>query len=246
MSNLSVSKIVDLSVEFKAAIKNGDIDKIQELAQKGAPTDVEIGGVPALLYAAQRDMWNVVDELFVLEVDLDVKYDVLGWALIHQMASAGKNEELHNYLPYINFKNVKEIGKGQTPLMIAIEAGHKETFKILLEHGGELRATDNEQNNVAHYLAKVGWNDELELISEKQHKLFIQPNKKSETVLSITGLTLGDFMLNTKNVVETVESVDGVKDTLISTDSLDVKENAVDVEEAVSPAKKKLSKVKRI
>lgn len=237
MSHVNISTIVDLSTELKNAVKSGDIPKIVELVESGAPTDTEIGGIPILLYAAQRDLWDIVEELFILNADLDIKYDVLDWTLIHQMAMAGKNEQLENYLPFIESKNVKDNARGQNALMIACEAGHKETFKILMDAGVELRGVDLENNNALHYVAKAGWQDILELVAEKHYQLFSLPNKNGDTVLSLTATTMSDFIKDAP--VETKsEAVDSVSVSSV----VDGAEPATDVK----TAKKKLSSVKKI
>lgn len=240
MSEVNLKTVMEKSTELKQAVKEGNIPKIVELVESGAPTDLEIGGVPILIYAAQRDLWDVVEELFVLNADLDIKYEILNWALIHQMAQVGKDVQLSNYLPFIQDKFIKEGSKGQNALMIAIDANRKSTYKILLENGLELRSTDNLGNNGLHYLAKSNWIDEIKEVAESNFQLLTLPNKKGETVLSILNMQLSDFVQDEKVSIMNNISSNQTESVVVESDTPEVEQ------EIEKPAKKKLSKVKKI
>lgn len=239
MTQIKLETIVEKSVKLKQAVKDSNIKEIVSLVESGAPTDIEIGGIPILLYAAQRDLWDVVEELFILNADMDIKYEIMNWTLVHQLSLAGKDKQLENYLPFIEDKNVKEDSKGQNALMIAVTANHYSTFKVLLNSGVELRSTDKEGNNVLHYVARAGWVDILSEVAEKHIQLFSLKNKNGETVLSITGMKLGDFVKEENRPAPKIN--ENIEDAAnINT----LEDNPVEVE--ISPAKKKLSKIKRI
>lgn len=236
MTIIISESLVEKITKLKKAVKESNIEDIVTLVKAGAPTDAEIGAVPMLLYAAQREMWDVVEEFFILGADMDIKYNILDWTLIHQLASSGQDEKLENYLPFINNKNQIEKSKGRNALMIAILSDKRSTFDILKEANLEIRCTDKDGNNVLHYLARAEWIDVLKELVEKHYTLFTVPNKKGETVLDIANMKMTDFIENVSENVEDVTSFEDVGN-IIGQNQEEVK---------VTVAKSKLSKIKRI
>lgn len=131
---------VPLSSYFKAAIENNDHATLEDILDKGAdvnePLDSSGSNKRALHLAAEMGNFQAMMIIFgwsKMPVLQDIK-DSKGWTPLHYASSIGRSGEVEYLIAKgcdINAAN----GFGNTPLMLAAEAGHLQALKILLNKG---------------------------------------------------------------------------------------------------------------
>lgn len=231
--SLSIAKIRELELELIAAIKVNDVPEAARVLESGISPDFEYTGVPILLYAAQRELWPMVEELYMANANMDATNELSGWTFLHQLVAANRIKEVHQYIDFIDRGYAKEFTKEQDAFMLSVDLGHREIFDVLVEKEFEFRAKDKENNNVFHYVAKAGWIDVLNKHGEKNFQLLSATNKSGETPLSLAGLTISDLSFEK-------QSNESVKANEPNVESV---EEASSVE-ATTEAKPKLGKLK--
>lgn len=214
---MNYSEINGLKAELVDAVRGRNIDDMIKVLEKGMKegvelTDAELAGMPLVLYCAQTERWDMLDELYMANASLNAKYDVANWTLLHQLCATNRIEELKNYLPEISNGYEREKNNGQNAMMICIDKGHKEIFEMLVDIKLDFRQVDNNNNNTFHYLAKVQWLDLLKVYGQNPtyNNLLNAKNKEGETPLSLSGLKMVDIIDNEVSEKTEVERVDGV------------------------------------
>lgn len=179
-------KIHDVIKLYHENIKNYNLLKIKEILDEYPEIiDEDISVVAPILYAAQNENWELFEELFVREANLDVKVGGLDMYLIHCVIK-NKRTPVQALKGVINYANNNVVNSfGQTPFMVAIESDNKLALELLEKNGKiDLIKKDIKNNNVFHYLANSE-NYKLfqEILSknENYYKLIEQKNKNKET-----------------------------------------------------------------
>jgi hypothetical protein len=150
----------DINNEFIDAIMKSDLEKVKELfaAENQPYINIEINGVPVIVYAAQKQDWAIVEELYNMEADLDAKIPYLQWHLVHECVKNAPDRVTKAVLEYCNINAQTKSGK--TPLMVAITENKIAMAEYLIDVGRmDLSIVDVDHNNAAHYAAKSGLYD---------------------------------------------------------------------------------------
>lgn len=158
---------IELNKQFEDAVLQGNIDKVRELFAENKSEDqipyidIEFQAAPGIMVAAQQGNWEMVEELYNLGADLDVKVMPQKWYLINECISNAPERVTKAIISYSNV-NVQN-NKGETPLMIAIKRQKGFMAEFLLETDRvDLSLVNDNLENAAHYAAR-----------EKNHELFL-------------------------------------------------------------------------
>lgn len=238
---MNLAEFTRLQSELIEKVRKNDLEGVKACLETGISPDCELAGTPLILYAIQRELYEVADELFCAEANISVAYELSNWTVLHQLSATGRIAEIKNYYDFMDNVKAKDKNKGQDALMIALDNGHKEVFEFLLEKGLELRSQDKDGSNLFHYLAKAGWMDIFEREAPKYISLLQVKNKKGETPLTMTGLTILDFIKDEPE--EEVASVEVKEEANKSVESVQV---ADEVKDDVKPKLGKLKGAKRL
>lgn len=212
-SEMNLNEIKKAETNLIEAMKINDVNGVVAELEKGLSPNFEYAGMPVILYAAQREMWDIVEELYMAEADMTAKNEMSGWTLLHQLTACGKIEQIKAYLDFIDKRYAADKIKGQSAFMIAVESNQREVFDYFVSKGFEFREKDFEQNNVFHYVAKAGWVDVLQEHGIKHPSLIEAKNKNGETPLFLAGLSLADLKIeNQEDIKETIENKDSVQE----------------------------------
>lgn len=212
----------DINNEFIDAIMKSDLEKVKEMFASDNPPfiDIEINGVPVILYAAQKQDWPMVEELYNMEADLDAKIPYMQWHLIHECVKNAPDRVTKAVLEYCNI-NAQNKG-GKTALMVAINENKLAMAEYLIDLGRmDLSITDTDHNNAAHYAAKNGMYDLFIKLCQAGAPIN-KENKEDQTPIDlITDVTfkenlpkvLGELarIEKKKQEVESEQTVDGVE-----------------------------------
>lgn len=134
----SVVHILDKTTPLIEASKNGHIDIVQLLLEKGAKPN-ETGSFlnnPPIIFACRNGHTEIVKLLLDRGADPE-STDTNNIPLIC-IASHHGHLDVVKMLIEMKGVHIDSIGTGKTPLMYAIENGHKNVVKYLLEHGASL------------------------------------------------------------------------------------------------------------
>lgn len=177
--------LVNLNNELNEAVIAGDLNKIKHLfsLEETPYVDHEINGIPVIMYSAQKAMWDLVEEFYNLEANLDAKVPYMDWYLIHECVKNAPDRVTKAILEYCNINSQTKDGK--TALMVASNEKKLDIADYFLDFGKfDLSITDKNFNNIAHYFA-----------TNKQYELFIksvemgcpinQENKDGRTPLDL-------------------------------------------------------------
>jgi ankyrin repeat protein len=231
--------------EFIDAVMQGNLEKVKEMfAEEHQPyIDTEINGVPVILYAAQKQDWAMVEELYNIGADLDAQNPPLQWHLIHECIKSAPDRVTKAVLEYCNINAQTKAGK--TALMIAISENKIAMAEHLVDLGRmDLSICDAQYNNAAHYAAK-----------HEQYDLFIKlcqagapvnkTNKEDQTPIDlITDVT---FKENLPRVLGELAKIEKQKQNVESTETVvEVEAKAEEKkEEPIKPKVSGLSSIKR-
>lgn len=111
----------------------------------------KIGRTP-LMIAGEMGYMHICETLMQAGSDL-FAIDNEGCNIMHVAANNGKIEVLQMFVTQQKLINSRN-KKGETPLMLAAEAGHKSACEVLMKAGADPIATDNDGQNVIHKVVK--------------------------------------------------------------------------------------------
>lgn len=156
-----------------AAAKSGNLAKVQELISGGLdPETYDSSDRTIVMIAAQSGKFKVVDYLLDLDVNPNRK-DKKGYTLMHILAASKSKDAL----PVIE-KAIEQrgsinyvMGKGDTPLSIAIKNGNADTVSLFLEKGDCTPDSTVYRMPIALYAYSEGRVAVMKLIVEKGAKL---------------------------------------------------------------------------
>lgn len=202
-------KKYDLNNNYQQAVEAGDIEKVKslfsplydlrekendlndeeyaELAKKVDEQipylDFEMVTTQGIMRAAQLANWELLEVLYDLGAELDVKITPQEWYLIHECIASAPDKVSKAIIDYANV-NV-QTAKGETPLMVAVKRNKEVMTSYLLESGRvDLNLRDKLGNNVAHYAALTENNNLLLILIEKGVH-FLVKNKEGKTPLDL-------------------------------------------------------------
>lgn len=204
---MNLNEIKKMETNLVEAMKINDVEAVVAELEKGLDPNFEYAGMPVIIYAAQREMWDIVEELYMANADMDAKNEMSGWSLLHQLTACGKLPQIKSYIDFMNKKYQAEKINGQTAFIVAVDQNQREIFDYFISKGFEFREKDFELNNVFHYVAKAGWVDILQEHGYANLSLLEAKNKKGETPLFLAGLSLSDLNLEKNTVGATKTNV---------------------------------------
>lgn len=146
---------VNINNDLNEAVIAQDLPKIKALfSSENQPyVDHEINGVALILYAAQKGNWDIVEEFYNMEANLDVCVPYLDWYLVHECIKNAPERVTNAIIEYSNI-NV-QTKQGLTPLMVSLKENKLDTANYILEQGlSDLSIVDKNLENAAHYAAK--------------------------------------------------------------------------------------------
>ena len=232
---------INVNNELNEAVLAGNCQRIKELFElEDKPyVDHEINGVAVILYAAQHKNWDIVEELYNQEANLDVKVPYLEWHLIHECVKNAPDRVTKAVIEYCNINAKTKDGK--TPLMVSISENKIDMANYLIDLGtSDLSLVDKNYENVAHYAAKTNNYDLLLKLIEKNAPLN-QKNKENLTPVDlITDISLKENLpkiIGQFNKIKEKETVNTLEEK--------IDETKVEKVEEEKPKLKGLSSIKR-
>lgn len=218
---------INVNNELNEAVTAGNIDRVKKLFnEEDQPyVDHEINGVAVILYAAQHKNWDIVEELYNQEANLDVKVPYLDWFLIHECIKNAPDRVTKAIIEYCNI-NVKT-KDGKTPLMVAIKEDKTEMANYLVDLGtSDLSLVDKNGENAGHYAVKSKNYDLFFKLIEKNVPLSQKNNDGLTSVDLISDVSLKENLpkiigqlSKTKdkenNIEKTVESIETKNEVII-------------------------------
>ncbi len=146
---------INLNNKLNDAVISQKCDEVKSLLSLDEPpfVDHEINGVPLILYAAQHKNWDIVEELYNAEANLDVKIDYFDWYLIHECVKSAPDRVTKAVIEYSNIN--AQTKDGRTALMVSIQENKDSMADYILDLKlTDLSLCDKNQENAAHYAAK--------------------------------------------------------------------------------------------
>lgn len=176
---------LELNQKFEKAVIDGNVDEVNKLFEE-EPTpyvDHEIITGPAILIAAQKKDWKMVETLYNLNADLDAKLVLTNWSLLHECVKAAPDNVTIAITDYCNVN--AQTKKGQTALMVAIREEKWEIANYLIDTGRlDLTLCDEKGQNAAHYVASKG-NEEVFLKLIKKGVPMLQKDAQGKTPIDL-------------------------------------------------------------
>jgi ankyrin repeat protein len=221
-------KKIQLNKAFEGAVAAGDTAAVNELfsedkvAEEQPFIDFIMVTTTAIMHAAQKQDWAMVEALYELGANLDVMVDPHKWYLINEcIVNAPDNVSK----AIINYSNVNvQTRHGETPLMVAIKRHKGAMAEYLIETGRvDLNLTNNEGENAAHYAAREN-NQELFLILLAKGMPLLRKNKKGQTPVDLIEDDV--FRLSLPVELEKIENDGG--NLLINDKAVEDKQEAVE------------------
>ena len=181
--------------------------------------EINFGGLVPLHYAILNGHVGIVKKLIARGADLNV-VGLYGRSLLHYVAIRGGPEgkemleELIRARANINARDIN----GFTPLELAVEYGHTDVVKALLnEKGIDLNLEANRRYSLLHLAARYGHTDTLKELLEKD---YIDVNTKG----SIGSINRGALVMEDATPLEVASRYGhiGVLSALLERDDIDV------------------------
>lgn len=233
---------INLNNELNNAVIAGEVNKVKALfeAEEKPYVDHEINGVAVILYAAQHKNWEIVEELYNQEANLDVKIPYLDWHLVHECIKNAPDRVTKAIIEYCNL-NVKT-KEGKTPLMVAISENKIEMANYLVDLGtSDLSLVDKKNNNVAHYAAKTNNYDLLLKLIEKNVSLNQLNSDKITPIDLIQDVSFKENLPKIIGQLRKIKEKENEKKVVSSVEVLNEKETIIEEK----PKVKGLSSIKR-
>lgn len=232
---------INVNNELNEAVTAGNIDRVKKLFnEEDQPyVDHEINGVAVILYAAQHKNWDIVEELYNQEANLDVKVPYLDWFLIHECIKNAPDRVTKAIIEYCNI-NVKT-KDGKTPLMVAIKEDKTEMANYLVDLGtSDLSLVDKNGENAGHYAVKSKNYDLFFKLIEKNVPLSQKNNDGLTSVDLISDVSLKE---NLPKIIGQLSKTKDKENNIEKTVESIEEKNEVTIEE--KPKLKGLSSIKR-
>jgi ankyrin repeat protein len=157
--------MVEIDKEFLNACKDGDLEKVKQLLERGADVNAkdEILGETALMWASSNGQKEVVEFLIEKGADVNAKTRFGNTALMYA------SEKGHKEVVELLIKKGADINArdeyGWTPLVYACI--HKEIVEILLQNGADVNVKDESGKSVLMYAIECQCYEIANLLIEK-------------------------------------------------------------------------------
>jgi glycyl-tRNA synthetase (class II) len=237
----------DLQKLFSNAVLTGNKEELAKLFEAEPTPDInaDIVTAPAIFIAAQQQDWDLLDQLYQLGAQLNVKNAVHSWYLIHECIKHAPEYVVNALIAdeEVNLNVRSRLGK--TPTMVAIECKKFDIVDKLIESGKlEWSQRDNENKNLAHYAADLNDAELLIKLAKMGVPLGVK-DKNGKTALDYIGdeIMKKEIIVQTNFVQEESENEVVLKSNL-TLDIPAVTEKAEKVEEVVKKVSG-LSSIKR-
>ena len=140
-----------------AASKKGRIDVVKKLLDQKVKIDAQgKDGVTALMLAADGNQLDIVNLLLKKNADPNVE-DQRGWTALMNAVYQGNS----NCVEALAARSREEVNRG---LLVAALMGHKDTAKVLLDHGAEVDSRAEDGRTPLMLAANKGDNDLVSLL----------------------------------------------------------------------------------
>ena len=140
-----------------AASKKGRIDVVKKLLDQKVKIDAQgKDGVTALMLAADSDQPDIVNLLLKKNADPNIE-DQRGWTALMNAVYRGNS----NCVEALAARSREEVNRG---LLVAALMGHKDTAKVLLDHGAEVDSRAEDGRTPLMLAANKGENDLVSLL----------------------------------------------------------------------------------
>lgn len=169
------------------AAKNGDVEELKDLIEKGADVNAKnTKGETALIAAAERGHLNIVDILFEKDADINAKNNK-GWTALWMVASRGHSFIVRALLERGADVNAKENTGGNTALHMAALAGHTEIVKLLLKNNADVNANNTDDLTPLIMAADNGHPDVINVLLEANADVNAKDNEGVTALYSAAG-----------------------------------------------------------
>lgn len=134
---------------------NGEMYNHLQRIMEGGDVNALAGETTALALAVTLKDEKAVDLLLQLGASPDVKCGKNNSAFPLKIAAANGNDAIASRLIKAGASvNLTDDDDGRTALYAAAENGHASTLKLLIDHGGDVKATDNSNETLLHAAAR--------------------------------------------------------------------------------------------
>lgn len=152
------------------AANAGNIQIMELLVQAGTSVNVQNSdGVIPLYYAAYHHHLDVIDWLLKKSADPNIRFNS-GQTVLFVVCVHGHSELLQTFLSAGANPNVVGIDNHESPMMFAVDNGHLECVKILINAGADLNLRTKDGNTALRIAEDNGY-EEIALLLREHHAL---------------------------------------------------------------------------
>ncbi|WP_264707971.1 ankyrin repeat domain-containing protein [Wolbachia endosymbiont (group B) of Agriphila straminella] len=163
---------LDLDKELLTAVQDGDLNKVEGLANQGAGLNTKGSNDWTLLhFAVFSNKFDIVK--FLLDKNANIKAkDVYGNTPLHVAAQYDSKLEIVEFLLDRNASGINDVNNnGSTPLHLAIQGNKPSTVKLLLNKGANINAKDKDGKTPLDLAVQEGYTDIIQIIEQVQSDL---------------------------------------------------------------------------
>ncbi|MDG7052918.1 MAG: ankyrin repeat domain-containing protein, partial [Wolbachia endosymbiont of Alcedoecus sp.] len=163
---------LDLDKELLTAVQDGDLNKVEGLANQGAGLNTKGSNDWTLLhFAAFSNKFDIVK--FLLDKNANIKAkDVYGNTPLHVAAQYDSKLEIVKFLLDKNASGINDVNNNSsTPLHLAIQGNKPSTVKLLLNKGANINAKDKDGKTPLGLAVQEGYTDIVQIIEQVQSDL---------------------------------------------------------------------------
>ncbi|MCA7010493.1 ankyrin repeat domain-containing protein [Wolbachia endosymbiont of Tribolium confusum] len=163
---------LDLDKELLTAVQDGDLNKVEGLANQGAGLNTKGSNDWTLLhFAASSNKFDIVK--FLLDKNANIKAkDVYGNTPLHVAAQYDSKLEIVEFLLDKNASGINDVNNnGSTPLHVAIQGNKSSTVKFLLNKGASIQVKDKDGKTPLDLAKQEGYTNIVQMIEQRQSDL---------------------------------------------------------------------------
>ncbi|WP_419198621.1 ankyrin repeat domain-containing protein [Wolbachia endosymbiont of Rhagoletis cingulata] len=163
---------LDLDKELLTAVQDGDLNKVEGLANRGASLDTKDNNDWTLLhFAASSNKFDIVK--FLLDKNANIKAkDVYGNTPLHVAAQYDSKLEIVEFLLDKNASGINDVNNnGSTPLHVATQGNKPSTVKLLLNRGARIEVKDSRNRTPLDLAKQEGYTNIVQMIEQRQSDL---------------------------------------------------------------------------
>ncbi|MFP3032042.1 MAG: ankyrin repeat domain-containing protein, partial [Wolbachia sp.] len=163
---------LDLDKGLLTAVQDGDLNKVESLANRGASLDTKDNNDWTLLhFAASSNKFDIVK--FLLDKNANIKAkDVYGNTPLHVAAQYDSKLEIVEFLLDKNASGINDVNNnGSTPLHVATQGNKPSTVKFLLNKGASIQVKDKHNRTPLGLADQEGYTNIAQMIEQRQSDL---------------------------------------------------------------------------